>query len=268
MNIKNLIANGASKLNEEWLPNSISPSLLASPCLRAAKLKWRWAKKTELPKDRLLTVNIGKQIEKLVLNFLEQNENVKIIPPSEGEQHKIQGYYEHFKGFIDAIITIDDKTYILEIKACNKAIFNQLQKNGLQKAKPEHYLQLQSYIQFYDKSLQGLYVAVCNDNQDIYSEIINYDSAQEKVLSDIVHIMLSKKIPPKVETYKCNLYGGCPLMEICHEAAYMDVNCRTCKYLEPRQKGNWLCKKHNKRKDFSEQLEGCAQHEFIEFNSE
>jgi hypothetical protein len=74
------------------------------------------------------------------------------------------------------------KYHVLECKTHSKKSFDDLQKNGVEKSKPQHYIQMQLYMLGL-KIDRALYYAICKDNDEIYTERVrlNKEIAQRYI---------------------------------------------------------------------------------------
>ena len=83
----------------------------------------------------------------------------------------------NFKGHIDGVILDGDgKKYILEIKSANEKNFLKLQKQGIQAAFANYYLQCQMYMHFLNIP-QCLFLAVNKNNGEIYKVVFSSNEA-------------------------------------------------------------------------------------------
>ena len=110
------------------------------------------------------------------------------------------------------------------------AIFDALEKDGVQKAKPLHYVQMQVYMHGTNVD-RALYVAVCKDDDRLYVERVRYNpDVATKAVARGQRIALADRMPPPVSTdptwYQCRF---CPAHGFCHKAEpTRHANCRTC----------------------------------------
>jgi len=82
---------------------------------------------------------------------------------------------EFIKGRADAIITIDNEQYVLEIKSINKTNF--LKTEPIK----EHVMQLRLYMHFF-KIKKGILIYENKDNQELKEYVINQDDVMTKNL--------------------------------------------------------------------------------------
>ncbi len=110
------------------------------------------------------------------------------------------------------------KTYhVAEFKTHNAKSFTTLQKDGVEKAKPEHYAQMQIYMHW-SQLTRALYLAVNKDNDELYGERVRYDETFAKALETKAERIVYGAAPPEgISTepafYKCKF---CPASVVCH----------------------------------------------------
>ena len=83
-----------------------------------------------------------------------------------------------------------EKRHVLEIKTHSKKSFDALVKDGVEKSKPQHFVQMQVYMAAFDVD-RALYYAVCKDDDRIYTERIEYDPKFADGLRDKAHRIIA-----------------------------------------------------------------------------
>ena len=96
----------------------------------------------------------GKQVHERLLSYLEKQGVVK------AREVKIESRI--FRGRADAILSLDEKLAVLEIKSMNKKSFKQLKHYADKQA----YLQLQLYLHFLEID-DGILLIECKDDQKL-----------------------------------------------------------------------------------------------------
>jgi hypothetical protein len=136
-------------------------------------------------------------------------------------------------------------------------------KNGVEKSKPMHFIQMQVYMHGTNIN-RALYLAVCKDDDRIYTERVKYD---KKVAEDAIirgkRIAMSDRMPEPCSAdpswYQCKF---CPAHSFCHKAEPTKrVNCRTCAHSTAMPDSTFRCERHDADaipEDF--QHEGCVDH--------
>lgn len=183
-----------------------------------------------------------------------------------GSQHRVD-FGNHISGSIDGVINqgvpeSPKKRHVLECKTHSKKSFDDLVKNGVEKSKPMHYVQMQLYMHGLNID-RALYYAVCKDNDEIYTERVRYvKETAEKYIHRGHTITSSDRMPPPCSTdpswYQCK---WCPAHSFCHETHLTkEVNCRTCALSTAKEDSTWTCEKYGATIPFDAQRTGCDGH--------
>jgi len=271
MNIQELIDKKIEQKIEQPRPH-IGCSTLGHPCDRYLWLAFHWAVTTSFPGRMLRLFKRGQDEETSVIKYLTM-----IGARVQGQQKSVD-FGNHVSGSIDGIITglpgHELDRILLEIKTHNKKSFNELDKKGVQVAKPLHYTQMQCYLHGL-KLTKALYFAVCKDDDRIHTEIVKYD--QSVALSAIERghrIAMQQRMPEPIaataDYYICRM---CDMREFCHQThCTKNVNCRTCAQAVPTANSTWHCNAHDSTIPYNWQLQGCdghkLHHELIPYNVE
>ena len=219
-------------------------SLLGHPCDRWLWLSFRWAVQEKFSGRMLRLFQRGHREEKTIISDLRL---AGLVVRQLADQAKVD-FGSHVSGSIDAIIESGvpeaiKKMHIAEFKTHSLKSFNDLSNNGVEKSKPMHYAQVQVYMHG-TKIDRALYVAVCKDDDRIYTERVKYDKAYAEKLVDRGHrIALSERMPEPISTdsswYQCKF---CPAHSFCHDTKLTKhVNCRTCAHSTPTLYSTWDC---------------------------
>ena len=212
---QNSITNIIDKHHEEKkeLPRPhMGASMLGHPCDRWLWLSFRWAVQPEFPGRILRLFRRGHQEEP---NIIADLKAVGIEVRDLQNQDRVD-FGSHVSGSIDAIIDggvpeAPKKPHIGEFKTHSLKSFNKLNAEGVQKAKPEHYVQMQVYMHGTGID-RALYVAVCKDDDRIYTERVRYiKDVAVKAVDRGRRLALSERMPPPLSTdpswYQCKF---CP----------------------------------------------------------
>jgi hypothetical protein len=174
----------------------------------------------------------------------------------------------HVSGSLDGIIETGVpeaplKRHVAEFKTHSKKSFDDMVKNGVEKSKPAHYIQMQVYMHGTD-ILRALYLAICKDDDRIYTERVRYNpEVAEKAIERGKRIALADRMPEPLSAdpswYQCRF---CPAHAFCHKAEPTKrANCRTCAHSSALADSTWRCERHeadNIPEDF--QHKGCDDH--------
>ena len=143
----------------------LGASLIGKKCLRAIWYQWRWAKDIRHDGALLYLFERGQDEEKKFEEKLKSiGINIVTVDPRTGEQFRFC-MMGHFGGSMDGCANnvptqdgmVSEKWHVVEMKTHNEKSFNKLVKDGVFKAKPEHYYQMQCYMGF--TGMQRLYIA-------------------------------------------------------------------------------------------------------------
>jgi len=240
----------------------LGASMLGHACDRWIWLSFRWAAREKFSGRMLRLFRRGHAEEATIMKDLAMTG----IDFSKRQANVSFG--SHVSGSADAIIEggvpeAPQTRHIAEFKTHNKKSFDTLEKEGVLKAKPEHWGQMQIYMAgtFIERAL---YVAVCKDDDRYYIERVKYDKeAAEKLIARGKRLALSDEMPPPISTdptwYQCRF---CPAHAMCHEKQPTQyVNCRTCAHSTPKEDSTWKCERFDAEGiPFEYQLKGCDAH--------
>jgi hypothetical protein len=263
--ISNLIDDHhANKSDEPRL--HLGASLLGHPCDRWVWLSFRWAVREQIPGRIRRLFRRGHREEATVVDDLK---SIGVDVRKTGSDQTALTFGTHVGGSLDGIIEsgipgATSTRHVLEIKTHNKKSFDQLQrKASVKESKPIHWAQIQLYM-LGAKIDRALYVAVCKDDDRIYTERVKLDkNSAQNLLAKGKRIATKERMPPPISTdpswYQCKF---CAAHSFCHKRSLtQEVNCRTCAHVTPEEDGTWSCARWesgNIPGDF--QKTGCESH--------
>jgi len=242
-------------------------SMLGHTCDRWLWLSFRWAVREKFPGRVLRLFRRGQNEEATIIADLKAAGCVMREPPP-GEQHRVN-LGGHVSGSVDAIIESGipespKKPHIAEFKTHSKKSFDALERDGVEKSKPMHYVQMQTYMRGTGID-RALYVAVCKDDDRMHVERVRYNRTDaEKYIERGQRLAIVDEQPPPVSTnptwYECK---WCAAYDYCHmRAATIPKNCRTCRWSTATKAGTWRCERHEAEPIPVEfQREGCDEYE-------
>ncbi len=245
--IQSLIDKHHESLAEPPRPH-MGCSQLGQPCDRWLWLSFRWAVQPQFPGRILRLFRRGQMEEAVIVSDLRA---IGLDVRRAGGQQTRVDFGAHVSGSVDAIIEsgvpeAPKKRHVAEFKTHSKKSFDDLEKNGVEKSKPEHWVQMQLYMHG-TKIDRALYVAVCKDDDRIYTERVRYQKeVAEKYIERGRRIALSDRMPEPISTdpswYQCKF---CDAHEFCHETkTTKHVNCRTCAHSTAKEDSTWRCERH------------------------
>lgn len=224
-------------------------SQLGHPCDRWLWLSFRWAVQPKFPGRILRLFRRGQNEEATIVSDLRA---IGLDVRGAGKKQTRVDFGAHVSGSIDAIIEsgvpeAPKKRHVGEFKTHSAKSFADLEKKGVADSKPEHWVQMQLYMHG-TKIDRALYVAICKDDDRIYTERIHYDQeVAEKAVRRGHYIALAERMPPPISTdpswYQCKF---CDAHEFCHETkTTKHVNCRTCAHSTAKADSTWRCERHD-----------------------
>jgi hypothetical protein len=223
-------------------------STLGEKCDRKLWLAFRWAVRENFPGRILRVFRRGHNEEAQVVADLQA---IGMKVRATGAAQTRVDFGSHVSGSIDGIITagVPDapkKAHVLEIKTHSKKSFDALEQRGVEAAHPKHFAQVQTYMLGTGVD-RALYVAVCKDDDRIYTERVELDKERaEKIVERGKRLATQDEIPPPISTdptwYECK---WCSAHDLCHGSKLTkEVNCRTCAHSTAEADSTWTCARH------------------------
>lgn len=260
---------------EDGMRQHLGASVIGKECDREVWYSFRWATKKFFEGRMLRLFNRGHLEEQRFNTWLrEAGVVVHEVDPETGKQWRISAVNGHFGGSLDAILsnvpgverfglTALDKI-LGEYKTHGDKSFSKLVVDGVKKAKPEHFAQMQTYMLHKNLKL-ALYLAINKNTDEIHAEFVQYDPAPAAMsLARADHIIHSPFPPRRISEdpswFKCRF---CDHKQTCHLRAAMEKNCRTCIFSKPVSGGQWYCSKWKDMIPLENQKTGCNEHSAI-----
>lgn len=235
-------------------------SIIGEECERSIMFGWRWAsqkkprgKKGENParaESRMRRLWNRGHLEEGRFIALMLMIKVAIYQQDEnGKQYRISAHGGHFSGSGDGIgIGIPDLPpgvpCLTEYKTHSDDSFDKLVKDGVKKAKFQHYVQMQEYMHHMGL-LYAIYFAVNKNTEALHAEIIMYDRPiAEHFLERARKLIFANELPPRIRGgspgfHVCKYL--CDHNEVCYHTVEPERNCRTCEFAFPMPDGTWHC---------------------------
>ena len=252
----------------EGFREHLGASLIGKPCERALWYDFRWVTAAQHSGRILRLFQTGHlEEERLVRDLRASGATVLEVDPETGRQFKVEALSGHFGGSLDGLavgLRESPRTWhVLEFKTHSAKSYAQLVAKGVAASKPQHAAQMQIYMQLMGLT-RAFYLAVCKDTDALYAERIEADPAEaERLLAKASRIIDAARPPSRISEdpawFECRM---CSHRAVCHEGAMAAVNCRTCLHSTPVE-GGWHCARHDRMRDFGQQLNGCRDHLFI-----
>lgn len=220
-------------------------SQLGHPCDRWLWLNFRWVINQKFPGRILRLFRRGHLEEATIIQDLRA-----IGVDVRGAQTAVN-FGSHVSGSADAVAVSGvpespRKPHVLEFKTTSKKAFDDLAKQGVEKSKFEHFIQMQVYMLGLGVD-RALYIAICKDDDRMYTERVRLDKAlAEKYIARGQRIALDDRMPPPLSTdpswYQCKF---CPAYNFCHSGELPKAfSCRTCAHSTAKDDSTWRCEKH------------------------
>jgi len=237
-------------------------SLIGHPCDRWMWLSFRWAVREKFSGRMYRLFRRGHNEEAMLIELLE------LVGVDFSERQTHVDFGSHVSGSADGMaeggVPGAEKTrHVVEFKTHSLKSFNDLSAKGVKASKPQHYAQMQGYMHGVSAH-RALYVAICKDDDRIYTERVRYDREfAEKAITRAQRIALADRMPEPLSAdpswYQCKF---CPAYKLCHEQEpTKHVNCRTCAHSTAEKNSTWTCVRYEGQEipvDF--QHTGCDEH--------
>lgn len=258
----NNIAALIDEAQKQDLPRPhMGASLLGHKCDRWLWLSFRWAVIERFEGRMLRLFRRGQNEEATILADLEAI-GVQIT----STQGRVD-FGSHVSGSIDAVIDggvpgAEQARHIGEFKTHSRKSFEALLKDGVERSKPMHYIQMQVYM-LGTGIKRALYVAVCKDDDRLYTERVRLDeNVAKKAVDRGRRIALSDRMPEPLSTdptwFECK---WCPAYEFCHQTHLtQQINCRTCAMSTAKTDSKWRCERFGEDPPIDWQRVGCEGH--------
>lgn len=238
-------------------------SMLGHPCDRWLWLSFRWAVIEKFEGRILRLFRRGQMEEATIISDLEA---IGIVFKKTDGQSRVD-FGSHVSGSVDGIIEsgVPDATkarHVAEFKTHALKSFEDLVAKGVQQSKPMHWAQMQVYMHGLGVH-RALYVAICKNDDRIYTERLHYDhNAAENLVDRGRRIAIADRMPEPLSSdptwYECKF---CPARKFCHQTKLTEqVNCRTCAHSTATASGVLECAKWGNDIPEDWQHQGCSSH--------
>ena len=277
-----IFAHYKAKHDAEPARGYLGASSIGKSCSRALWYGFRWAQPAEFTGRLYRLFQSGHlQEPRVVADLRAIGCQVYEVNPADGKQFSFSepATGHHFRGNCDGILTglpgAEKTVHMLEVKTSSDKLFKVLQKDGVEKAKPEHFAQMQIYMKWSidkfgdDGCKRALYVCVNKNTDDIHTERLEYRPAAAQALIDKA-LAIVKAVEPPIGISTDSTYYECKFCDyhaLCHGTAVPAPTCRSCAWVTPLTKEKepvWACNNHvGFWVDDAKQRQGCAKHLFI-----
>jgi len=264
-------ASAAPGSDNDWRRDHLGASIIGHKCDRYLWQSFRWAADPKHTGKMLRLFDRGSREEAWIVDDLRAA-GITVLDrdPNTCEQFRVS-LAPHVGGGLDGIVSgliESDGDHVLEVKTHNAKSFGRLQEKRVKSAKPEHWAQMQAYM--LGRGIErAFYIAVCKDNDEIYTEIVKLDRktaesiverARGVVESNVPAVRMDRESPPCVYVSQDGKRWPCQFFDLCHGTKMPERNCRTCLSSTPREDGTWFCEHRDEVLDGLAQRRGCADH--------
>ena len=239
-------------------------SLIGEECWRKLFYTFRWVKLEQHEGRMRRLFQRGHEQEKQFRDFLSwcgfYQRKINKLTDSEYKASSVNG---HYGGTPDDVWEKDGERILAEYKTHNNKSFSALKELGVKKAKPEHFSQMCGYGEAFQIKT-ALYFAVNKDNDEWYPEWVELDWLYGKELEKKADTIIHSTTPPNKVNENPNYWKckWCSFQDICHHGECAEVNCRSCIFAKPTEKGTWTCDKYGLIPESFIKI-GCKEHQSI-----
>jgi hypothetical protein len=249
----------------------LGASLIGHSCERFLWMTFRWVDDKKFDGRMLRLFKAGNDFEPRIVAELRRI-GIEIHDKTpDGKQWRVSSLGGHFGGSMDGagrgFAEAPKAWAVTEFKTHNDKSFTDLVKNGVQKAKPMHYAQMQVYMGETGME-RAMYIAENKNTSELYCEWVHFDAVEYARLKARAERVINANEPPlrcsnDPSWYVCKM---CDFHAHCHGEMAPAVNCRTCAHATPEIDGDarWSCGRHNESHiPIAGQRIGCDQHRYI-----
>lgn len=217
MDISAIITKAIAEFPNDEPRRYIGASSIGKKCNRAIWYGFHGAESSAIPPSLRTTFDVGKRLEGLVLDYMEQA-GLSVVRPSPGNSYLFYQDSESpiFQGHADGLLILPHSaSVILEIKTAKSSSFSQFKKHGLKQWQETYYAQLQSYMGMsgYERAVL---VAINKDSSELHHEWVDYDDVYyHELRCKAVAIAGAEDAPPKI--------NNSPLFILCNRCSFKGV---------------------------------------------
>lgn len=255
-----------------WL-GRMGASAIGEECNRRIFFELRGYLKSEIHEGRILRLfETGhRQEDRIIADFRRAGYAIWDRDPESGKQYSYTDDTGHFvfkpDGIIKGVDGAEKTPHLLEIKTHNDKNFKALQKNGVLKAMPGHYQQMQAGM-WLSKLTRSLYVALNKNDEQYYVERVPVDKTAIDKIKEKIEIQMAAMLTPAgvSETQSawgckfCPYKGGDGKPNVCAGEPAEWKNCRACSRSQPMPNGEWLCTLFDITLTQDAQQKGCEEY--------
>lgn len=193
----------------------IGASTLGDPCLRRVYLDAINAPREPFTGQKLRIFEMGHVFEDMMVGWIKRaGFTLDEVDPATGKQWEFVTAGGLIKGHSDGVITAGPPVdglilpALWENKALKAKFWNGIVKNGVRKAEPKYYAQVQLYLGYF-KLAYCLFTAINKDTAEIYHEVIPYQVEMAQYYSDrgvqVIRSLRVGSMPRRVAAERTNM---------------------------------------------------------------
>jgi hypothetical protein len=251
------------KNREDWRRPHLGASVIGGSCSAKLWYGFRWTRDPGFEARTLRLFARGQREEDSLAQLL-RDAGLTVVQedPQTGQQYSFKD--GHFGGSMDGAthgLPESSQWHLLEFKTAGRKGFDKLSKEGVRKAQPTHWAQMQCYMRWSGMQ-RALYVSVCKDDDRLHLERIDYDAkaaeaymqrAQDVIASDVP----LERVSDDPSWYECK---WCEHEGVCKGEKIPQPHCRTCSHVTFRRDGTTHCGLYDAEIPVGTQRTGCDRH--------
>jgi hypothetical protein len=163
-----------------------------------------------------IAFEVGKKLETFLLDLIEKAGYNLIRPKAVNDFLSLSDKNNPaFQGHADAILVIDNKSYILEIKTAKSSRYQTFVKHGVRKFSEVYYAQLQAYMGMsgIDRSVL---LAMNKDSHELHCQWVDFSKDYYVMLQKRANYIANTEEPPE-------RINQSPFYEVCNRCNYIDT---------------------------------------------
>tara|TARA_R110002020_G_scaffold160489_2_gene344958 strand:+ start:168 stop:1133 length:966 start_codon:yes stop_codon:yes gene_type:complete len=247
-------------------------------CARQQWFNWLWVSQRELGAKSLRAIADGYAGEDIAAARIQAVEEVVLLTrdPETGEQWAVDDAGGHVAGHLDGVVmhhpTAPKTKHVWESKVVNErslAKFRKIKSDAGEKATLrewnfEYWVQAQLYMLHTKMTRHWMVVSAsgCRDWDSCRTEL-DRDQAEyfaERMRSMVANVdELPERVSESPASFACRF---CDFIDVCHEGAAIERNCRTCRFSTPVDGPNWMCGLDDVALTREQQIAGCDRHRY------
>lgn len=275
-----LILEWYERNNQDQHRPHLGASIIGHKCQRYPWMAFHWISVKKFEGRMLRLFEYGHEAEVRMARNLRAIGVDLSTEDAAGKQHTVGAFGGHFGGSMDGFghgfAEGPSKAAVWENKTMSDSAFNTLLKDGLKKAKPQHYAQVMIYMGL-EKMTRAMYTVENKNTDAIHSVWVHFDKEMFDVLMTRAFNTIKSFVPPEKISNDSSFWvcTQCDFHKHCHKGKVPEVNCRTCAMAKPinytedvqvtdaKGGGEWQCMRWNAKIPLDAQRVGCDAHRMI-----